>query len=293
MAKQPPFIHIIGETTQAIDNWRKVAEWLKYATTTANEVESPTTGLSVIRGKVKVNKNDTTPEYLEDKIVGGNSATFVQSNDGRGAKEIKVHSTVIEATSAPSDILAGELLFDTDARFGTPFTIGDGEAGIDYEITIDGETNDFSATWMEDEDYLKISDSLLMDAAKEIYFRDTAIHIKSGDDGHLDLTADTSIDANGLFTTTAGRIGKITTVNDTYTVLVSDETIICNKATNFTVTLPTATVGQQFTIKNINTGVVTVDGASTDTIDGSLTQSLIQWESFTLRCYVVNKWGVE
>ena len=85
---------------------------------------------------------------------------------------------------------------------------------------------------------------------------------------------------------------KITTVIDTYQVLVSDETVICNKTTNFTVTLPTAVVGQKFTIKNIGAGVVTVDGASTDTIDGSLTQSLIQWESIQLQCYVANAWGV-
>jgi len=88
------------------------------------------------------------------------------------------------------------------------------------------------------------------------------------------------------------KIGTITTVTDTYNVLTTDETIICNKATNFTITLPTAVVGQNFTIKNINTGVVTVDAAGTDTIDGSLNQTLNQWESFGLRCYIANKWAV-
>jgi len=38
---------------------------------------------------------------------------------------------------------------------------------------------------------------LLVATSNPIRFRDTDIHIESGDDGHLDLTADTSIDLNG------------------------------------------------------------------------------------------------
>ncbi|MDD4477335.1 MAG: hypothetical protein PHY40_04260 [Patescibacteria group bacterium] len=188
------------------DNWRAVDAALKDITITTNKVDSPTSGLSAGGSKVKVNKYDSTSEYLEDKIVASNTTTFVQSNDGMGAKEIKVHSKVIEATTVPSDIITGELFFDTDARFGTPFTIGDGEANIDYEIKVDGETNDGSFYWMEDEDYFKYVDSILMDAAKEIYFRDTAIHIKSADDGHLDLTADTAVDINATTTALTGDI---------------------------------------------------------------------------------------
>lgn len=40
-------------------------------------------------------------------------------------------------------------------------TVGAGAAGVDYTFTIDGETNDFVATWMEDEDYLSIADDIL------------------------------------------------------------------------------------------------------------------------------------
>lgn len=89
-----------------------------------------------------------------------------------------------------------------------------------------------------------------------------------------------------------GIVQKITNATDTYGILETDSTIICSKTTNFTVTLPTAVVGQKFTINNIGAGIVTVDGASTDTIDGDLTQQLIQWESMDLICYVANKWGV-
>jgi hypothetical protein len=89
-----------------------------------------------------------------------------------------------------------------------------------------------------------------------------------------------------------GIIKKITTVTDTYTVLQSDETIICNKASAFTVTLPVTVIGQTFVIKNIGLGAVTVDGDSTDTINGELTQTVNQWESMQIICYAANSWGV-
>ena len=41
-------------------------------------------------------------------------------------------------------------------------------------------------------------DSLLLATTKKGYIRDTGIYINSNDDGHLDLTADVSIDLNGL-----------------------------------------------------------------------------------------------
>ena len=86
---------------------------------------------------------------------------------------------------------------------------------------------------------------------------------------------------------------NVTTVVDTYTVLPTDSTIICNKATPFTVTLPTAVVGQVFDIGNIGAGAVTIDGAGTDTIDGDLTQYLLQWESVKLQCVATNTWKVQ
>lgn len=74
--------------------------------------------------------------------------------------------------------------------------IGDATAGEDFTLTFDGETNDGVITWMEDEDYFKFSDDILLNSTEAIYFRDTAINIASLDDEHLDITADTSIDIN-------------------------------------------------------------------------------------------------
>jgi hypothetical protein len=89
-----------------------------------------------------------------------------------------------------------------------------------------------------------------------------------------------------------GIIKKITSITDTYTILVSDISIVCNKATSFTVTLPTAVVGQIFDIFNIGVGAVTIEGAASDTIDGELNQIIKQNEAITITCYVANKWKI-
>jgi hypothetical protein len=49
-------------------------------------------------------------------------------------------------------------------------------------------------------------------------------------------------------------------------------------------------VGQIFNIKNINTGIVTIEGAGTDTIDGELTQTINQWDSIKIQCNANNQW---
>jgi hypothetical protein len=84
----------------------------------------------------------------------------------------------------------------------------------------------------------------------------------------------------------------VTTVTDTYAVLVTDQNIVCNKATAFTVTLPTAVVGESFTFKNIGAGTVTLDGAGSDIIDGETTVFLIQYEGIKLICTAANVWSV-
>jgi hypothetical protein len=133
-------------------------------------------------------------------------------------------------------------------------TIGTGVAGTDYTLTFNGETNDGVLTWMEDEDYFQFSDVVK----------------------------------------TSGRIEAVSTKTTTYVLTAADENIICNSTTAFTVTLPSATgSGRRYKIKNINTGTITIDGDSSDTIDGSTTVNLIQWEAVQLVDYVANKWIIE
>ena len=67
---------------------------------------------------------------------------------------------------------------------------------------------------------------------------------------------------------------QVTTVTAEYTIVLSDVFILCNGT--FTVYLPQASTasGQKFYIKNIGTGIITVDGYNTETIDDATTATL-------------------
>ena len=60
----------------------------------------------------------------------------------------------------------------------------------------------------------------------------------------------------------------------TYTALATDDVVLCTGT--FTVTLPTAVgiAGKAYYIKNVSTGVVTLDGAGSETMDGETTLTL-------------------
>jgi hypothetical protein len=76
---------------------------------------------------------------------------------------------------------------------------------------------------------------------------------------------------------------SVTTQASNYTVSVDDTVIHCTSGT-FTVTLPTLSSASthMFIIKNSGTGVITVDGDGTETIDGALNQTLSQYDSITV-----------
>lgn len=98
------------------------------------------------------------------------------------------------------------------------------------------------------------------------------------------------VDSSGTTTLNYGYVGNVTVVTNNYTVLVTDELVVCNKATAMTVVLPTAVVGQRFYIKSIGVGTVTVDGADGDTIDGETTQTINQYECLVIQCSAANTW---
>lgn len=76
----------------------------------------------------------------------------------------------------------------------------------------------------------------------------------------------------------------VRTVTDTATVLTTDMIVFCNKATAFTLTLPTAVgvSGKVYWLENEGAGTVTVDGDGAETINGSATQSMAQDEAITI-----------
>lgn len=96
----------------------------------------------------------------------------------------------------------------------------------------------------------------------------------------------------GTIETNGTKVNPVTKTGD-YTATTADDLIVCNSTTAFTILLPGATgTGQKLYIKNINTGVITVDGASSDTIDGVTTQTLAQWDGIQIIDYGTNTWIV-
>ena len=69
--------------------------------------------------------------------------------------------------------------FDQIAAAYLAPTFGVGTAGTDIVLTFDGESADGVITWMEDEDYFKFSDDILLTTTEKLQFRDTALYIYS------------------------------------------------------------------------------------------------------------------
>lgn len=145
------------------DRWRAVAAALKEMTITTNKVDSPTTGLSAVHGKVRINEYDLVADFLEDKIEGGNDIDFVSINDGFGSKKYTVNLNVISQAAAPSAPTNNQLWYDTDEAEAEYFDIGDSAAGVDFKLRFLGETNDGVVAWMEDEDYFEFADDVVLD----------------------------------------------------------------------------------------------------------------------------------
>jgi len=82
---------------------------------------------------------------------------------------------------------------------GNTLTFGAGTAGTDITMTFDGETSDGILYWMEDEDYFKFADDILVNSTEKLMFQDTGTYIYSNADGDLDLVSDgTAVDSINL-----------------------------------------------------------------------------------------------
>lgn len=101
------------------------------------------------------------------------------------------------------------------------------------------------------------------------------------------------------FTTTTGATRKrvqlqaaiVKTTGSPLTLDESFTTVVINSASAYTVNLPAATGSFKiYDIKNINTGLVTVDGNGAETIDGALTQAVAQWDNLRIQDYASGTW---
>jgi len=81
------------------------------------------------------------------------------------------------------------------------------------------------------------------------------------------------------------------TITGNYTAVLGDEIIIFNRTNSITGILPIASgAGKGYIFKNINSGIATITGNGSDTIDGEFSQSLNQWDAFFIIDYAANKW---
>jgi hypothetical protein len=116
-----------------------------------------------------------------------------------------------DTSTTPWLIINGYLTIATADALA--LTIGKGTAGIDYQIKVDGETNDGILTWMEDEDYFDFADTVK---------------------------------------TSASRISKITRITGNTTLDATHEMIAADTDGGaFNVTLPAGINGLKYPIKNV------------------------------------------
>ncbi len=106
---------------------------------------------------------------------------------------------------------------------GTSITIGDGTSGTDIAVTFDGESADGVLTWMEDEDYFKFSDEVLMNSTEKLLFGDTGTYIHQSADGVLDLVSDTEIEINATTIDINGAVAMDGAITGATNITLSGE----------------------------------------------------------------------
>jgi hypothetical protein len=90
----------------------------------------------------------------------------------------------------------------------------------------------------------------------------------------------------------SGATHTVTIKTADYTITPDDETVICNSISAFAITLPVATgSAKSYSIKNINTGIITVSNG-TDTIDDESSIALDQYTNLQIVDYATNKWVI-
>ena len=171
------------------------------AATFSNITDAVANQVAVFSG-ANATRADNDEIYLSFKLAdsAGNLDEFARmtvvatdvtsgSEDGQFEFDVLQGGSLIKAfTIASSTAGAQSIDFNQDS-----ITFGTGTAATDITLTFDAESADGVITWMEDEDYFKFSDDILMNSTERINFYDTAIYIYSSADGQLDLVADTEV----------------------------------------------------------------------------------------------------
>ena len=148
---------------------------------------------------------------------------------------------------------------------------------IGQQLTFDGIVNpifEFTGTWFV---YLKSA------STTAFKFRDDT---KGTDIFVIDTTNDTI--ETKYHTIITNKVTQITFANSPYTATWGEDLEVDCTAGAVTVNLPTAVGNNGKTISitkvDVSVNATTVDGSTTETINGALTKSVVsQWESVTLK----------
>lgn len=97
----------------------------------------------------------------------------------------------------------------------------------------------------------------------------------------LEINDRTNLKTNDRIERTRRQVSEVST---TYTIGTGDDVVLCETTSaGFTVTLPPAADDKkELRIKNIGTNTLTIDGNSSETIDGNLTIGLTADEAVRL-----------
>jgi hypothetical protein len=174
------------------------------AATFSNITNSTANQVAVFSG-ANSTKADNDEIYLSFKLhdSAGNLDEFARmtvvatdvtsgSEDGQFEFDVLQGGSLIKAfTIASSTAGAQSIDFNQDS-----VTFGTGTAATDITLTFDAESADGVITWMEDEDYFKFSDEILMNGTEKILFGDTATFIHQSSDGVMTVDGEATIDLN-------------------------------------------------------------------------------------------------
>ena len=134
-------------------------------------------------------KGDT---YFTYDSTGTTLDCFVDGTEAWNASSSALNLIADTVSLSPSSDLnmSGNITLETSP------TIGTGAAGVDYSLTFNGETNDGSITWQEDEDYFRFADDILMNGTEKLYLDSTDQYLYAVDSSNVQLRAATGIAFN-------------------------------------------------------------------------------------------------
>ncbi len=155
----------------AITLWAEVGN-LKLGDSSSSSVLTLIGGNAIFSGAISLGFGDLVSEQNPDvvnaiRLKGTSSDVDIVLGDTTGyfsVWNVADNKAVFYVNNVGDTDIAGDLTVN-----GNLF-IGIGAAGVDYKITVDGETNDGVVTWMEDEDHWRFNDDIALDNGEFLVF---------------------------------------------------------------------------------------------------------------------------